>query len=597
MRPGIDSPRQQDNAVADPRRTAPAFDRRGTAILYAAFAAAALLPLFLVDVVPLANMPNHMARVRILAEIGQDPALALHYRLNWALQPNLALDLLLTPLAGFVPPLELGRWFTVLTMLVLIGGTLMLHRVLHGRIGLWPMALFLFVYNHVLMWGFLNFLLGLGLALWLFAAWIAKAGKRGWAHVALFAVACVALFFVHLMALGIYALLVGVWELARFRRAGVAPVRLIRRWAVDGLQFAPAAILFLIALPPRVADPEWVWGGPVVRLRGIWSPVLTDLGAVDLLIGVFVAGAGLLIAFRRWARPAEGMALPLLFLSAAALVAPYWTYGRFGGVWGLDVRLWVALSFVAVAGTEFRGPRKAGSMLAAVMLGLFVVRIYQIAGDWRVYDRQIAEYRAAATVITPGSKILQAQEMTLPVAGEPGAFRDIYYHFTNYSVIDRSVFLPTLFTDPTKQPVVAAPALAEIDTPVGWPIRPGELRAWADPSVFDWFDGEDDVGDQRRYGYMWQDRFDFLVYLHDGSADNPAPNLLELVARGSYFSIFQVRHGTCTGDYPRTCAALRAGGKDWRLPRSGHAPPMPAIARKRNLHLYVPNDNARSVLP
>jgi hypothetical protein len=245
---------------------------------------------------------------------------------------------------------------------------------------------------------------------------------------------------------------------------------------------------------------------------------------------------------------------------------PFWIYGRFGGVWGLDVRMWVALSFFAVAGLRFRGPRIAGGALAAVAIGLFGGRIYQIADHWRVYDRQIAEYRAAATVITPGARILQVQERTLPVADEPGAFRDVYYHFTSYSVIDRSVFLPTLFTDPAKQPVVAAPALRAIDTPVGLPVRPGELRAWADPSVFDWFEGEDDVGDQRRYAYMWQDRFDFVVYLHDGTGGNPAPRVVEPVATGSYFSIYRVRRGACTGDYPRTCALLRAAGRDWMLP-------------------------------
>ena len=543
----------------------PPLSGRALLAVFAALMLASLVPLFLVDVVPLANMPNHMARVRILAEIGQDPLLAMHYRLHWALQPNLALDLLLTPLAGIAHPLELGRWFTALAMLVLAGGTLALHRTLHGRIGLWPVVLFLFLFNHVVVWGFLNFLLGLGLALWLFTAWVATQERAGWARTLLFGAAGLALFLVHLMALGIYGLLVGAWELGRIRHGRTNVRLLLARWAVDGLQFLPAALLLLVVLPPPVADPEWVWGGPIVRLRGMWSPVLTNLGVVDLLLAVFVVVAGLLVLFRRWARPADGMALPLLLLTAAALLAPFWTYGRFGGVWGLDVRLWVALSFVAAAGIRFHGPQNVARVLGAVMIGLFFVRVYQITDDWRVYDRQIAEYRSAASVITPGARILQVQERPLPVAGEPGAFRDIYYHFASYSVIDRSVFLPTLFTDPAKQPVLVAPELAQIDTPVGWPIRPGELGAWADPAVFDWFDGEDDVGDVRRYGYMWQDRFDFIVYLHDGAGSNPAPRILEPVAQGSFFSIFRVRHGTCTGRYPGTCAVLRAAGKDWSL--------------------------------
>lgn len=347
---------------------------------------------------------------------------------------------------------------------------------------------------------------------------MASRDRAGWGRVVLFGVAVAAMFFVHLMALGIYGLLVGAWELGRIRHRRTGGGSLVRGWAMDGLQFLPAAVLFFAALPPRVADPEWEWGTLIFRLRGMWSPVLTNLGPMDLLLAVFVVVAGVIVLARRWVRPAAGMALPLLLLTVAALLAPFWTYGRFGGVWGLDVRLWVALSFAAAAGLEFHGPRNAGRMLAAVMLGLFAVRIYQIVDHWQVYDRQIAEYRQAAMVIEPGARILQSQERTLPVADEPGAIRDIYYHFTNYSVIDRSVFLPTLFTDPAKQPVVAAPGFAEIDTPVGPPVRPGELSAWADPAVFDWFEGEDDIGDQRRYGYMWQDRFDFIVYLHDGAS-------------------------------------------------------------------------------
>lgn len=571
MRPIDDSLPRLTGTAGDVPADAAVPGRRAIITLYALLTAAALLPLFLADVVPLANMPNHMARVRILAEIGHDPLLAMNYQLNWGLQPNLALDLLLTPLAAWVPPLELGRWFTVLAMLVLVGGTLALHRALHGRIGLWPAALFLFVYNHVLIWGFLNFLLGLGLALWLFAAWIATDTRAGAPRTLLFAIACIVLFFVHLMALGLYGLLVAAWELGRIGRGAAGPSKRFRHLLVCGLQFVPAAVLLLIALPPRVADPEWEWGEPIVRLRGMWAPVLTNFTPVDLLFAGFVVAAGLLILIRRWVRPAEGMRLPMAALTAVALLVPFWTYGRFGGVWGLDVRVWVALAFVAVAGLRFRGPRKGLHVLTAVTIGLFGVRVQQIAGDWRVYDRQIAEYRTAARVITPGARLLQVQEKVLPVAGEPGAFRDIYYHFASYSVIDRSVFLPTLFTDPTKQPIVAAPALREIDTPVGWPIRPGELRAWADPAVFDWFAGEDDVGDVHRYGYMWQDRFDFVVYLHDGTGGNPAPGVIEPVAKGSYFTIFRVRRGTCTGDYPNTCAALRAKRREWNLVVGGES--------------------------
>lgn len=539
---------------------------RALLAVFAALTLAAVAPLLLVDVVPLANMPNHMARIRILAEIGQDPALAANYRLNWGLHPNMAVDLLLTPLAGFADPLELGRWFTVICMLTLIGGTLATYRAINGRLDFWPVAVFLFLYNHVLIWGFLNFLFGLGLGLLGFAAWIATAGRPGWRRVALFALGGVAMFFVHLMALGIYAIMVGAWEVGRLRERWPDWRGLARDWALGAAQFLPAFVLFLAALPPRAGAPEWDWGTPIMRARGLLSPLVTNLSAEDVFPMLFVAGVLLVCLPMRWLRPARGMTLPILMLAAVALAAPFWTYGRFGGVWGLDVRLWVAFAFLAVAGLRFTGPRAAGVIVAVAATFVFGVRLYQVTGDWRVYDAQIAEYRAAAAIFKPGERILQAQDQGAPVAGEPGAFRDIYYHFTSYSVLDRGVFLPTLFTDPVKQPIIAAPRLKEIDTPVGLPISIGGLRAWADPALFDWFDGDIQIGDQRHYGFMWQDRFDYVVLIHGGEAENPVPELLEPVSAGSFFTIFRVLRGGCTGDYPNACERQRAMGRNWEIP-------------------------------
>ena len=190
--------------ISQTAASSPPLSNRALLTLFSALMLAAVAPLFLVDVVPLANMPNHMARIRILAEIGQDPALAASYRLNWGLQPNLAVDLLLTPLVGIVEPLTLGRWFTVLCMLALAGGTIAAYRAINGRLDIWPAALFLFIYNHVLIWGFLNFLFGLGLGLAGFAAWVATSDRPGWRRTALFGLGGVVMFFVHLMALGIY---------------------------------------------------------------------------------------------------------------------------------------------------------------------------------------------------------------------------------------------------------------------------------------------------------------------------------------------------------------------------------------------------------
>ena len=52
-----------------------------------------LAPLTLVDMPPLMDYPNHLARMYALAFSGQDPVLARFFAPHWAIIPNLALDL------------------------------------------------------------------------------------------------------------------------------------------------------------------------------------------------------------------------------------------------------------------------------------------------------------------------------------------------------------------------------------------------------------------------------------------------------------------------------------------------------------------------
>ena len=54
----------------------------------------------------------------------------------WILVPTLAIDLIVPPLAQIVTVEMAGRLFIALTMTLSVIATVVLHRVLHGRIGL-----------------------------------------------------------------------------------------------------------------------------------------------------------------------------------------------------------------------------------------------------------------------------------------------------------------------------------------------------------------------------------------------------------------------------------------------------------------------------
>src|SRR5215475_13304966 len=75
-----------------------------------------------VIVLPLADYPNHLARLYIQLHIATDPLLSSYYRLFWHFQPNLSLEFLsfaLSPLFGIY---TLGQLLGAITFASLASG-------------------------------------------------------------------------------------------------------------------------------------------------------------------------------------------------------------------------------------------------------------------------------------------------------------------------------------------------------------------------------------------------------------------------------------------------------------------------------------------
>src|SRR5579862_3381875 len=170
---------------------------RAFAALFLALLALVCVPLTLTALPPLVDYPNHLARMYVLANLDHAPALQRFYQIAWRPVPDLAMDALVPPLLRIMPLEWAGKLFLVAIYVLLTSGVAFLHRVLFGRWSAWPCLAFLLIYNRLLLWGFLNFLFGLGLALWAFAAWVAWR-ERGvvWRLVCGFVMA-LAIYFAH----------------------------------------------------------------------------------------------------------------------------------------------------------------------------------------------------------------------------------------------------------------------------------------------------------------------------------------------------------------------------------------------------------------
>lgn len=500
-------------------------------------------PLAAAQYPPLADYPNHLARIHVLAHLGQDPLLAERYAANWSVLPNLAVDALLVPLARLISVYDLGRIFVVASVLVFAGGALALFRAVQGRLTPWSLAIYAFVPNHVLGWGFLNCYLGLGLALFACAAWLRTEERwRDRWRVPVFSAVAVGLFFTHVIALAAYGLFVGARLVAiTAARREAAFGTHARRWIATGVQFlAPMALWAASATGAR--DAVTIYGHPLAKLASIASMTVFHNESSGVALFLLFAVALVVGLASRSLQLAPRMGWPLLAMALISVAMPQWLFST----WGADFRLPPVLGVMLVAGVVVKRRIRLFTDVVVLMgVALIGARAWWMMSTVAEKDRQVAELRAAyARHLPKGSSLLIAQarrKEDLEPKGSPMRFTSAYWHWGAYAVIDRSAYVPIIFTDPEKQPLRVTDAYHWIDTYSGHPVETHELvRGASGPWADRMFGRADAVGRQTFFAY-WPTYYDYVLYLRHSDLPNPAPDRLDLVAKGDAFALYRVR--------------------------------------------------------
>src|SRR3990172_1701690 len=233
------------------------------AVLFVLLMAAASIPIATHPLPPLADYVNHLARTYVIDAIDSDPDLARFYEVDWQIIPNLMIDLIVPVLHRFMDVYLAGQIFTILAFVLIGSGTLAFTRALTGRWSALPLIALPLLYNGVLLVGVMNYIFGIGLALWGLAAWIALR-ERPWPwRIACSTLFALALYLCHLFAAGVYGLGLLAIELHRLwsKRAEPLP-RLFGDFVATRVPFIPLVLLLMVS-------PTWHAPG---------SPVFWELG-------------------------------------------------------------------------------------------------------------------------------------------------------------------------------------------------------------------------------------------------------------------------------------------------------------------------------
>jgi hypothetical protein len=492
-----------------------------------------LAPLALVDVPPLLDYPNHLARATVLAFGSADPVLARMYASHWAIIPNLGVDLALLPLLHVLPIHLAGRVVVGCAILLPVFGTIAYSRATFGARSAWPLASGLVAYNATLLLGFVNFVASIGIALLLAAFWITWRDYAPGRALALSVVGTVALFFCHLMGLVFFYALIAGYELQRIRAHRSEGAAIAARIAtLLPMSVLPLGLYLLSPLASLPTDTEYL--SLAEKARQLVFPFVNYVLPLDIATA-WAVGAFLLVCCAKGrCRVTPGSGAALLVVGALYLAAPW----AFKGTYFFDTRFAIMLGFLLFGAVLPTGmPRVAMFAAVTTFTLLLCVRVAIVGLAWHAHRQDIADMRAVIATVAPGSRVFVAavspeeapdywRNSPLSRRLSNGIRADL--HLPALLLIERRAYWPFLFDNPSQQPVETLSPYRELADRAGSLPNHGVLAARG-------------TVDLCSYAYL-------LLLEADAEPDlaHFAADRLLLVAQSNFAALFRVRRSACT---------------------------------------------------
>jgi len=496
------------------------------AIFFVLLMAAVSLPIATHPLPPLSDYINHLARTHVIEAIGTDTNLSRFYTVEWQIIPNLMIDLIVPVLHRFMSVYLAGQIFTILAFVLIASGMLAFGRALNGRWSPVPLVAVPLLYNGVLLVGVMNYIFGIGLALWALAWWLLLR-ERAWPwRFAVSTLFAIALFVCHLFAAGVYGLGLLALEFHRLwlrRHEPWAPR--VAEFAAAGIPFVPLVVL-LVGSPTWDAPGSpafWEFGGKLQGLVAVFNVYYQPVAAGLLA----AATAGTIYAWRRGVLTFNPAGWAILVIGCIAYLAlPRALFGAHLA----DQRLPIAIAFMLVSCFDVdmrdRTIRYGFMILVAALLAVRVVEVQRV---WNHLDRGTNEFFQSVEKIKRGARVLV-------VYGDRAAGREIsdfnLVHAASMAVIERSALVSTEFTVKGKQILQARKEFQKYV----------ETEDWSPPSLP--YVLQVAEGDKADVSYFWNDwpqHYDYVYVLFTTPGTrNPDRNHLGLVYEGNAFQLYRV---------------------------------------------------------
>jgi hypothetical protein len=416
-------------------------------------------PLFVAHHVPLVDYPFHLARMHILHHQPSDEFLQRLYEVSLLPLPNLAMDALV-PLFSKVFHVEFAsRLFILLTMVIIVSGVGFLYKTLHGA---WSNLNVLFgailLYNWIFIFGFVNYLFGVGLLLFSIAIWFSLLEHNDYKRMVFGAFLGILLFFSHLVVFVLFAVILSGIGLYQSLGDRCLNLKKILREAVIVLSVTilPATMYFVSSPTSEDIESGFIFADWAHKLEAIFLTPLTFTPVGDAAIGGAVL---LLTGFAIWRGKILIPSSMYIILALATFVFILAPVGSKTG-WHLDDRIPLIVLLLLVAATKIQLPSTIGSKIVVIVLVLgFLTRLLFTTLDWMEWDNIYEESRHAFSLMETPSVLyvaatpVSAFESRRNLMGHYRFIRPPRRHIGSYAALEPGIFVPMVHATPYFQPI------------------------------------------------------------------------------------------------------------------------------------------------
>jgi hypothetical protein len=361
------------------------------------------IPVVLTGTLPLRDLQNHLARMPILAADGAGVFYAEYYRVDWHPISALGIDLIMPRLLGLFGLAWTAKIFVLFLMAAITSGTIALNRLLFRDGGVWPFLSFLFLYNGILIWGFVGYLLGIGLALWTLFLWFLSPRWPAWLRIPLFSLIGCLLLLAHLYSFCLYGLCVACAEL----RAHWIERHDLRPWAnrqlwVAAAQFALPVFLFLILSPTSGNLSQIGVFSLTLKLHGLATLVQSYNFWVDLTVSLLLCIAMAAAVARGVVVIAAKMIWAVAALCVAFVVMPdVILHSGFA-----NFRMPVSICFFVIAASRPAVSLGPPRWAVAAIITMLVLQSGFFAAKWAQFQPRYDEIARLAAQVPGGKRLL-----------------------------------------------------------------------------------------------------------------------------------------------------------------------------------------------